>query len=76
MRNTLEAIPPELTGDIVDKGTMLTGGGGLLHGLDQVLRTNTGLPVLVSETALQDVALGAARRLNTKQSTAFAFEAG
>jgi rod shape-determining protein MreB len=76
VRNSLEAIPPELAGDIVDKGIMLTGGGGLLHGLDQVLRSNTGLPVLVSETALEDVALGAGQALEHRTLYPFAFEAG
>ncbi len=39
----LEATPPELAADIVDKGIMLTGGGALLANLDQVLRDETGL---------------------------------
>ena len=40
----LEATPPELAADIVDKGIVLTGGGSLLANLDQVLREETGLP--------------------------------
>ena len=39
----LEATPPELAADIVDKGIVLTGGGSLLANLDQVLREETGL---------------------------------
>ncbi len=39
----LEATPPELAADIVDKGIVLTGGGSLLANLDQVLRDETGL---------------------------------
>jgi rod shape-determining protein MreB len=41
----LEATPPELAADIVDKGIVLTGGGALLRNLDAVLRDHTGLPV-------------------------------
>ncbi|MDE2574213.1 MAG: rod shape-determining protein MreB, partial [Rhodospirillales bacterium] len=59
----LEATPPELAADIVDKGIVLTGGGALLYRLDQVLRDATGLPVLVAEDALQCVALGTGRAL-------------
>ncbi len=59
----LENTPPELAADIVDKGVVLTGGGALLHRLDQVLRDATGLPVLVAEDALQCVALGTGRAL-------------
>ena len=59
----LENTPPELAADIVDKGIMLTGGGALLHRLDQVLRDATGLPVLIAENPLQCVALGTGRAL-------------
>jgi rod shape-determining protein MreB and related proteins len=59
----LEATPPELAADIVDKGIVLTGGGALLTRLDQVLRDSTGLPVVVAEDALQCVALGTGRAL-------------
>ncbi len=45
----LENTPPELAADIVDKGIVLTGGGALLHRLDQVLRDATGLAVVVAE---------------------------
>ena len=59
----LENTPPELAADIVDKGIVLTGGGALLHRLDQVLREATGLPVVVAEDPLQCVALGTGRAL-------------
>jgi len=59
----LENTPPELSADIVDKGIVLTGGGALLHRLDQVLRESTGLPVAVAEDPLQCVALGTGRAL-------------
>lgn len=59
----LENTPPELAGDIVDKGIVLTGGGALLHRLDDVLREATGLPVVVAEEPLQCVAKGTGRAL-------------
>jgi len=59
----LENTPPELAADIVGRGIVLSGGGALLHRLDQVLRDATGLPVVVAEDALQCVALGTGRAL-------------
>jgi len=59
----LEHTAPELAADIVDKGIVLTGGGGLLTNLDQVLREETGLPVSIAENPLQCVALGTGRCL-------------
>jgi rod shape-determining protein MreB len=59
----LENTPPELASDIVDKGIFLTGGGALLHRLDEVLREATGLPVVIAEDALSCVVLGTGRAL-------------
>ena len=59
----LEATPPELAADIVDKGSVLTGGGSLLAGLDQVLREETGLPISIADDPLSCVALGTGRVL-------------
>ncbi len=59
----LENTPPELAADIVDKGIMLTGGGGLLTNVDHVLRHATGLPISIAEEALTCVALGTGRAL-------------
>ena len=59
----LEATPPELAADIVDKGIVLTGGGALLANLDQVLREETGLPVSIADDALSCVALGTGKAL-------------
>jgi len=63
----LENTPPELAADIVDRGIVLTGGGALLHRLDQVLRDATGLPVVVAENPLQCVALGTGRALEERK---------
>ena len=53
--------PPELAGDIMDRGVVLTGGGALLRGLDERLRHETGMPVHVAEEPLHSVALGAGK---------------
>ena len=63
----LENTPPELAADIVDRGIVLTGGGALLHRLDQVLRDATGLSVVVAENPLQCVALGTGRALEERK---------
>jgi len=60
----LERTPPELSADIVDKGIMLTGGGGMLAGLPQLMREETGLPVVVAESPLDCVVLGSGRVLD------------
>jgi len=64
----LERTPPELSADIVDKGIVLTGGGGLLAGLPQLMREETGLPVVVAENPLDCVVLGSGRVLDELDS--------
>lgn len=61
----LEQTPPELSADIVDRGIVLTGGGGQLINLDKLLRDETGLPVTVTEKPLQTVAIGAGKTLDS-----------
>ncbi|MEL6317435.1 MAG: rod shape-determining protein [Pseudomonadota bacterium] len=64
----LEATPPELGADIVEKGIMMTGGGALLTDLDAAIRRETGLPVTIAEEPLSCVAIGtgmALEQLNT-----------
>ncbi|SCW46225.1 rod shape-determining protein MreB [Paenibacillus tianmuensis] len=60
---TLEKCPPELAADIMDRGIVLTGGGGLLRNLDKLLSRETGMPVLVAENPLDCVAIGTGRAL-------------
>jgi rod shape-determining protein MreB len=60
---SLEKTPPELAADIVDKGILMTGGGSLLRGLDEILRGSTGLPIYVVEDPLKSVVLGAYKAL-------------
>ncbi|MDI9349408.1 MAG: rod shape-determining protein [Candidatus Symbiobacter sp.] len=59
----LENAAPELAGDIVDKGIVLTGGGSLLGNMDKVLRQATHLPVSLADDPLSCVALGTGRCL-------------
>jgi len=58
VKMALEATPPELAADIVDKGIMLTGGGALLRNLDSELRNRTGLPVSIADDPLSCVVRG------------------
>ncbi len=46
VKTTLDKCPPELSGDIMDRGIVLTGGGALLKGLDERLKHETGMPIL------------------------------
>ena len=59
----LEATPPDLGADIVDRGIMLTGGGALLGELDLALRERTGLSVGIADQAMSCVALGTGKAL-------------
>lgn len=63
VKDTLDATPPDLASDLMYYGILLTGGGAYLRGLDQRLRDETGVPVNVSPTALENVVNGCARVL-------------
>jgi len=58
VKATLDKCPPELAGDVMDRGIALTGGGALLRGIDQRLREETGIPVYVADSPLDSVVLG------------------
>jgi rod shape-determining protein MreB len=64
VRSVLERTPPELAADIVDRGIVLTGGGAQLRNLDVMLREETGLPVMVSDSPECAVVLGTGRALD------------
>jgi rod shape-determining protein MreB and related proteins len=64
IRDALEAIPPELSADIYDRGIVMTGGGALLRNLDSRLRDETHLPVLLAEEPLSSVVMGAGKMLS------------
>ncbi|MFH8606365.1 rod shape-determining protein [Streptomyces sp. NPDC018029] len=58
VKATLEECPPELSGDIMEHGIVLTGGGALLPGLDLRIASGTGIPVFVADDPLDSVAMG------------------
>ena len=58
VRTTLDKCPPELAGDVMDRGIALTGGGALLRGIDDRLREETGLPVHLADNPLESVVMG------------------
>ncbi len=64
VRQALEQTPPELASDIVDRGIVMTGGGSLLRGLDQLLREETNLPINIDEEPLTCVVRGTGRILD------------
>ncbi len=63
IKEILEIMPPDLAGDIVENGIVLTGGGSLIRGLDSYLSKIVKLPVFVSEEPLLAVAKGTGRML-------------
>jgi rod shape-determining protein MreB and related proteins len=64
VRNALEVAPPEISGDISERGVVLTGGGALLRGLDLKIRHETGLPVSIASEPLTSVVTGTGQILN------------
>jgi len=60
----LENTPPELAGDIIDRGIVLTGGGSLLRGMDVRLREETNLPIITVDNPLTTVVLGTGKALD------------
>src|SRR5690625_404278 len=63
LRTTLENCPPELSGDIVDHGIVLTGGGAMLHGIKEWLINEIDVPVHIAPNPLESVAIGTGRAL-------------
>ncbi len=63
VKSTLDKTPPELASDIMDRGIVLAGGGSLLQGLDERLRSETQMPIHVAESPLTCVAVGSGRSL-------------
>ena len=67
IRLTLERCPPELSGDLVDRGIVMAGGGALLRGIDRLVAKETGLPVHIADDPLSAVAEGTGRVLQELQ---------
>ncbi|MBC1627814.1 rod shape-determining protein [Listeria welshimeri] len=63
IRNTLEMCPPELSGDIVDRGIILSGGGSLLQGFRDWLVQEIDVPVHMAPSLLESVAIGTGKSL-------------
>ncbi len=63
-KNVLEKTPPELSADIIDRGVIITGGGALLHGMDQLLVEELKVPVFIAENPMDCVAIGTGIMLN------------
>ncbi|MDQ0231341.1 rod-share determining protein MreBH [Metabacillus malikii] len=63
IRATLEDCPPELSGDIVDRGVILTGGGALLKGIQEWICEEIVVPVHIAPSPLESVAIGTGRSL-------------
>ncbi|ASK62100.1 rod shape-determining protein [Virgibacillus phasianinus] len=57
-KTVLEHTPPELSADIIDRGVILTGGGALIHGIDQLLAEELKVPVFLSDEPMNCVARG------------------
>ena len=77
VKEVLEKCPPELASDIMDHGIILTGGGAMLYGLDELIRKETQISTSLAEDPLTCVALGTGRalenidKLDSKKSIAF-----
>ena len=63
VKKVLEGTPPELAADIMDRGIVLTGGGAMLYGLDELIRKETDIPTSIADDPLSCVALGTGKAL-------------
>lgn len=64
VRASLERIPPELSGDLTDRGIVLTGGGSMLKNLDTRLQAETGLPMSLAADPMLSVVTGTGQMLS------------
>lgn len=68
IKSTLEKSPPEIAADITINGLVLSGGGGMMKGLDKLIEEQTGMKVVVAEEAFEAVALGTGISLRNVES--------
>lgn len=61
VHSVLEKTPPELAADIADRGIVLTGGGSLLYGLEELIESKTGITTMTAEEPMTAVAIGTGR---------------
>jgi len=64
VKTVLEKTPPEMASDVVDRGIILTGGGALLSGLDELIAEQTNVPCQVADNPMDCVAIGAGAALD------------
>ena len=69
VHSVLERTPPELTADIADRGIVLTGGGALLRGLEELLESKTGINTMTAEDPMQCVAIGTGKYVESLSGT-------
>ncbi|WP_084676141.1 rod shape-determining protein MreB [Carnobacterium funditum] len=72
-KDVLEQTPPELSADIIDRGIILTGGGAMLDGIDQLFAEQLKVPVFIAEQPLDSVALGTGILLENMTKKKFSF---
>ena len=63
VRRVLDVTPPELSADIFDRGIIMTGGGALLYGLDEIIRRETQIPTVIADDPMSCVAIGTGKAL-------------
>ena len=63
VKNVLERTPPELAADIMDHGIILTGGGAMLYGLADLIRSETNIPAMLADDPLSCVAIGTGKAI-------------
>ena len=71
VKQTMSSCPPEISADIAESGIVLTGGGALIDGLDMLLTSETGLPVVIAEDPLTCVARGCGTVLSENRVSLF-----
>lgn len=74
VHNVLERTPPELAADIFDRGIVMTGGGALLNGLDQLIEEKSGITTMVAEDPLTAVAIGTGKFIEFQHGDVRAYE--
>ncbi|MGG1516965.1 rod shape-determining protein [Paenibacillus oryzisoli] len=68
IRATLERVPPELAGDVIEQGILLCGGGALIEGIDERIRMETGVAVHIADHPLECTAMGTGMMLDGSRS--------
>ena len=74
VRATLEATPPELVGDILTSGVLLTGGGAMLGGLAELVADRIGAPCIIANNPIESVARGVERAFSMSDELLDGFE--